>query len=118
MTVWIKGDIRLTDALRFDKPDENVVVLGRLASTCDITIIAKNLVVFGELFSSAAVAIKTENDFFSSGRVIANKVSIVADNNIYNGLDSTAVERIRRLGIDVLITATGTLQVRAPVVDS
>ena len=113
MTAWISEDITLTTPLVFDREDKNVVILGELTSDSDISIKVKNLVVFGKIITEKDISIRTAADFFNSGSIKGDNVSVVSA-SIYNGLNDLAIEKIRALGIDLTRSDSGDLSVTIP----
>jgi hypothetical protein len=98
-TEWISGKQKFSK-FAVDATTKNCVLLGEFSSNFDIDVRAKNLIVLGSLVSARNMRLKTSEDFFNAGSIVADDLNLVAD-NVYNGLDDEVVAKIQALGIDI-----------------
>lgn len=102
----------VSDNLVFDHPDKIVVLVSDLESTADIYIRAKNVITIGN-FVARSIDIKAEGDVFILSQCTGQlDVRIISKKSVYVGYSASVLEKIRKLGIDILELGSGQLAIR------
>ncbi|MCP5492416.1 MAG: hypothetical protein H7A40_05175 [Chlamydiales bacterium] len=117
MTLYVlprqdRKPLQVTDNLVFDHPDTIVVLVSNLESTADISVRAKNVITIGN-FSARSIDIQTEGDVFILSHCTGQlDVRIISKKSAYIGYDAKVLEKIQKLGIDILELESGQLAIR------
>ena len=113
------GAASLTRAYELIAEDKDLIIVGDLKSTEDITIRVRNLVVLGFIIFSKTLTIHVVDTLYNGGS-IRGKEAALSGKKWQNKIDEACLPRIQALGIDLSFNPDKTLRLgptRATLLD-
>jgi len=95
--LWI-GNLSLTAPLTIDEPTKNLVIAGRIASSFDITIKVKNLILIGDIICLGKLNIDLVEDHYFHGNILA---MLYVERGSSKAPINESIEKIRALGLTI-----------------